>query len=155
MRIATNEAIDCPVCGIPLDAEVFDESRVVDPPVDVGEMLSLARFELPPRYCGILQYFSQFSDLYARLPQRVRTEGLEWSLQTDGRPLAPYIGFDYVLNPWGEPTFDVKIRLDEGATIELVVRRIGPDPVGRRVNLVGGRLAGRYWYNALHGDVGR
>ncbi|HXW06503.1 MAG TPA: hypothetical protein VD833_14800 [Vicinamibacterales bacterium] len=153
MTRAASDALDCPVCGIPLDAEIFDVSRVEAPPA-VGQTLVLARFDLPARYCGVLQRFQQFVGLADGPQPGVRTPGLEWSVRTDGRPLAPYTGFEFVLNAWGGDVFEVKIRLDEGARLEFVVRGVppGPDPA---VEYVGGRLAGRYWYNVLHGDVDR
>jgi len=40
----------CPMCGIPLDSEYFDESGVVAAP-DVRETIVLARFERPTQYC--------------------------------------------------------------------------------------------------------
>jgi hypothetical protein len=151
MTRAANDALDCPTCGIPLDAEIFDVSSIEEPP-QIGETLVLARFDLPQRYCGVLQRFQQLVELDVGPQLGFRTEGLEWSVRTDGRPLAPYTGFKFVLNAWGGDVYQVKIRLDEGARLELVVRGVspGPDP---NVKFVGGRLAGRYWYNVLHGDV--
>jgi hypothetical protein len=141
----------CEVCGIPLDAENFDVSSVAEPP-GPGETLVLARFDLPPRYCGVLQHFSQFSDQQQRNPEQIVTRGLQWSIRANGRPLSPYLGFDYVLNPWGSDVYSLSIRLDEGVALELVVRGVGPAPDPAEIRLIGGRLAGHYWYNVLHGD---
>jgi len=142
----------CEVCGIPLDAENFDVSSVAAPP-GPGETLTLARFDLPPHYCGVLQHFSQFTDQHQKNAERILTRGLQWSIRSNGRPLSPYLGFDYVLNPWGSDAYGLSIRLDEGAALELVVRGVGPAPDPAEITLVGGRLAGHYWYNVLHGDL--
>jgi hypothetical protein len=142
----------CEVCGIPLDAENFDVSSVAEPP-GPGETLVLARFDLPPRYCGVLQHFSQFTDQQQRHAEQILTRGLQWSIRANGRPLSPYIGFDYVLNPWGSDAYSLSIRLDEGVALELVVRGVGPAPNPPEIALIGGRLAGHYWYNVLHGDL--
>jgi hypothetical protein len=111
----------------------------------------LARFELPPQYCGVLEYFSQFTDEHADKPARIATPGLQWLLLANHRPLYPYLNLDRILNPWGYPSFQVSIRLDDSATVEFLVRRVNnaaPD-----VKEVGGRIGGRYWYNAIYGDV--
>jgi hypothetical protein len=151
MTRAARETVDCPACGIPLDAEIFDDSSIETPP-EIGETLVLARFDLPPRYCGVLQRFQQLVERANGPQPGMRTPGLEWSVRTDGRPLAPYTGFERLLNAWGGDVFEVKIRLDEGARVEFVVRGVPPGP-GPGIRFVGGRLAGRYWYNVLHGDV--
>ena len=140
----------CPMCGIPLDSEYFDESRVVAAP-PIGEQAILARFELPPQYCGVLEYFSQFTDEHAGNPAKISTPGLLWMLLVNNRPLYPYLNFDRIVNPWGYGSFQVSIRLDDSATIEFIARRVSntaPD-----IKQVGGRIVGRYWYNAVYGDV--
>ena len=111
----------------------------------------LARFELPPQYCGVLEYFSQFTDEHAGNPAKIATPGLQWMILVNNRPLYPYLNLDRIVNPWGNGSFQVSIRLDESATIEFVVRRVNnaaPD-----IKQVGGRIVGRYWYNAAYGDV--
>ena len=55
----------CAMCRIPLDSQYFDESRISEPP-GVGSEVVLARFQLPPQYCGVLEYFAQFTDAQAR-----------------------------------------------------------------------------------------
>ena len=70
MQAAHNFTLDhatalCTACGAPVDSQYFDESSVVLAPV-VGETVTLAEFELPPQYCGVLEYFAQFTDEYAR-----------------------------------------------------------------------------------------
>jgi hypothetical protein len=140
----------CPTCGIPLDSEYFDESKVVKAP-DVGETIILARFELPPQYCGVLEYFSQFTDDHANNPANVATPGLQWLLLTNHRPLYPYLNLDRIVNPWGYGSFQVSIRLDDSATLEFVVRRV--NSAAPEITKVGGRIVGRYWYNAIYGDV--
>ena len=140
----------CPMCGIPLDSEYFDESGVVAAP-EVGDTIVLARFELPPQYCGVLEYFSQFTDEHAEKPARIATPGLLWMLLVNNRPLYPYLNFDRIINPWGYGSFQFSVRLDDSATIEFAVRRVSN--AARDITQVGGRVVGRYWYNAVYGDV--
>src|SRR5262249_48027223 len=140
----------CPMCGVPLDSEYFDESGVVEAP-KVGEAIALARFELPPQYCGVLEYFSQFTDDHARNSSEIKTPGLLWMILVNNRPLYPYLNFDRIVNPWGYGSFQVSIRLDENATVEFVVRRVSN--ATPNITQVGGRILGRYWYNAIYGDA--
>ena len=146
----------CPICEIPVDAEQFDDADIVSlAGVDVGQRLTLARFDLRPQYCAVLQYFAQFTDASAQDPAAVVTEELEWSLLANGTPVFPYIAFRTVLNPWGNGSFQVSIRLDEGSTIEFAVRRVAPRAGhvrGPQIGIVGGRILGRYWYNPAYGD---
>jgi hypothetical protein len=156
----------CFNCGIPLDAKYFDESGVVrteepedpeDPDREVGlkpgREVVLARFELSPQYCGVLEYFAQFTDLYETDSSKIKTIGLEWVILSNGHPLYPYVKLERIVNPWGNGSFQIAIRLDEGATIEFLVRRRSADLRG--ITLVGGRIVGRYWYNAAYGAAGR
>jgi hypothetical protein len=146
----------CVACGIPQDSQYFDDSNFNEPP-DVGSEVVLARFELPAQYCGVLRYFSQFTDQHGRNAANVQTPGLEWRILLNSRALYPYIGLGHIVNPWGYGSFCVNIRLDEDSTIELVVRGVPstniPANPADRIRLVGGRLVGRYWYNASYGDV--
>ena len=144
----------CVTCGIPFDAKPFDESGTARIPAR-GRDQVLARFELPPQYCGVLQLFSQFWEENVRDPTRIVTEGLQWIILVNRRPLHPYVALERVVNPWGIGSFPIAIRLDENATVEFAVRNramnVDPDP--ERRPLVGGRIVGRYWYNACYGDV--
>jgi hypothetical protein len=142
-------ATACAVCGIPLDSQVFDESGFAAP--EAGRTHRLARFELPPQYCGILEYFAQFTDVQARDPAEVETPGLDWSILVNGRPLYPYLSFNRILNPWGFGSFQTAIRLSDNIALEMVVRQTGASNVTR----IGGRIVGRYWYNSEVGDVVR
>jgi len=144
----------CTICGIPLDSEHFDDSGVAPVP-DVGEQVPLARFELPPQYCGVLEYFSQFTVEHARDSSKIETPGLQWLILSNNRPLYPYLNLDRIVNPWGYGSFQVSIRLDENATVEFVVRNINRpvDPDETKRERVGGRIVGRYWYNTAYGDV--
>jgi hypothetical protein len=144
----------CVTCGIPLDAKPFDESSVRPRPSNSGDQVVLARFELPPQYCGILEYFAQFTDHHAQDPSQIDTTGLEWKLLTNNRPLYPYLSLSRIVNPWGYGSFPVAIRLDDGATVELVVRNAGY-PASGPITRIGGRIVGRFWYNAAYGDVTR
>ncbi len=139
-------------CGIPLDAEYFDESGVEAIPAP-GRDVVLARFELSPQYCGVLEYFSQFTDQYAKDSSQIKTDGLEWVILSNGHPLYPYVKLERIVNPWGYGSFQIAIRLDEGTTIEFVVRRRSANSSG--IELVGGRIVGRYWYNTAYGAAGR
>ncbi len=149
----------CFNCGIPLDAEYFDESGVVkfdpdplklDP--ELGREVVLARFALSPQYCGVLEYFAQFTDLYEKDSSLIETPGLEWVILSNGHPLYPYVKLERIVNPWGNGSFQIAIRLDEGATIEFVVRRRSAELKGITL---GGRIVGRYWYNTAYGAAGR
>ena len=140
----------CAMCGIPADSEVFDESSIVDAP-SPGQAIVLAHFQLAPQYCGVLQYFVQYTDLQAKQPEEVRTPGLQWTVRSNNHPLYPYIQLDRILNPWGYGSYQVAIRLDEASVIDLVVRNVATDTAG--VSQVGGRLMGRYWYNTAYGGV--
>jgi hypothetical protein len=140
----------CPMCGIPLDSEYFDESGVVEAPA-IGEQVILARFELPPQYCGVLEYFSQFTDEHAGDPAKIATPGLLWTILVNNRPLYPNLNYDRIVNPWGYGSFQISIRLDDSATIAFVVRRVSN--TAPNITQVGGRIVGRYWYNAAYGDV--
>jgi hypothetical protein len=176
-RFVESEGVSglCAMCGVPLDSQYFDESRIADTPATGNEVV-LARFQLPSQYCGILEYFSQFTDAQARDRSQIVTPGLEWLLLSNGRPLFPYLKLDRILNPWGYGSFQVAIRLEPGATVELIVRGVSDDGHGSRlgrprmaeefgiaevplmdrsINQVGGRIVGRYWYDAAYGDVVR
>jgi hypothetical protein len=146
----------CRVCGIPADAGYFDDSSIVDVPVGAGTEVVLASYALHPNYCGELQYFAQYTDAYAGNPVEVVTPGLQWQIRSDGEPLAPWLTFDRIINPWGLSGFPIHVRLREGCLLELVVRVTGTgsviflSPVAP-VTRVGGRLLGRFWYNAAFG----
>jgi hypothetical protein len=140
----------CTICGIPLDSEYFDDSGVRPAP-KVGETVPLARFELPPQYCGVLEYFSQFTDEHANDSTKIDTPGLQWMILSNNRPLYPYLNLDRIVNPWGYGSFQVSIRLDENTTVEFVARGMSNGSSG--ITKVGGRIVGRYWYNAAYGDV--
>ena len=145
----------CAACGIPLDSLYFDESSVVVAPSVTGDEVVLARFELPAQYCGILQHFSQFSDAFGDNFRDIQTPTIEWKLLVNNHALFPYINLRHIVNPWGYGSYPVNIRLDEDSTIELVARRVTaigslPNPT---INVIGGRIMGRFWYNASYGDV--
>jgi hypothetical protein len=144
----------CAMCGIPVDSLYFDESRLDEAP-GPGREVSLARFELPPQYCGVLQYFAQFTDLHARDKSQIETPGLEWLILSNRRPLYPYLRLERIVNPWGYGSFPIGIRLDEGTVLEAVVRGVsnGAAPPAEQVRRVGARIVGRFWYNAAYGDV--
>src|SRR5262245_11446221 len=148
----------CTACGAPFDSQYFDESRVVtaqrvgETVPRVGETITLAEFSLPPQYCGILEYFAQFTNEYARDNSLIETPGVEWLILVDGSPLFPYLSFKHIVNPWGEGSFPVAVRLPEGATIKFIARGVSDDKQNK-ITTIGGRLLGRFWYNATHGDA--
>ena len=156
----------CAACGIPVDSQYFDDSSVQKVPV-LGEELVLARFELPPQYCGVLQYFSQFTDTFGADPSKIATPNIEWKILVNGHALFPYINLRQIVNPWGYGSYAVNIRLDESSTVELVARGVIDDEAltfkdykgnvifraGSDIHFVGGRIVGRIWYNASYGDV--
>jgi hypothetical protein len=142
----------CAMCGVPVDARYFDSSNVAAPPRPGREVL-LASFDLPPEYCGVLMYFAQFTDRQARDRAAIDTPELEWTLRLNGRPLDPYLGLRWIVNPWGYGSFPLGIRLDENARLEFVARGTTDaiaDPTDP-INLIAGRLVGRYWYNPVYG----
>jgi hypothetical protein len=146
----------CTVCGIPPDSEYFDESGDAEPP-SPGKAVVLARFELPPQHCGVLEYFSQFTDLHAQNASQIRTPGLEWRILSNNRPLYPYIRLNRIVNPWGYGSFPIALRLDENSVIEFVVRGVSSEDSGSGdvITTVAGRIVGRYWYNTAYEDAQR
>jgi hypothetical protein len=153
--IATQVEPICHVCGVPADSSYFDDSSIAAAPQSGAEVV-LARFELHPNYCGILQYFAQYTNAYAASPIEVETPDLEWQIRSDGRPLAPWLTFRRIINPWGLSGFPIHVRLQEGCLTELVVRNVAPGIVVEAsrdlpITKVGGRLLGRYWYNTAFG----
>ena len=151
-RLSESEGVSglCANCGVPVDSQYFDESGVAAAPEPGGEVV-LARFELPPQYCGILEYFSQFTDAYGKDNSQIETPGLEWLLLANSRPLYPYLKLNRIVNPWGYGSYPISIRLDDSSTIEVVVRGVGG--ASDEIRRVGARIVGRYWYNAAYGDV--
>lgn len=172
-------------CGIPQDAEYFDVAGFVGMPradgdldafgapltapfqdLDLskpealprqGESTVLARFQLHSQYCGILTYFSQYTDLYFRDCTQILTPGFEWTIRQNGKPLFPYTRLEAILNPWGYNNYQVAIRLDENALVEFLLRNRGVrdewiDSGSYPIYAFGGRLMGRYWYNAAFGS---
>src|SRR5262252_1482987 len=140
----------CSACGVPFDAQFFDVSSVARKP-NPGETATLAEFQSPPQYCGVLEYFAQFTDAYAVNNALIETPDVEWSILADGSPLFPYLSVRYIVNPWGGGAFPVAVRLPEGATIKFVARGVvGATP--STVTKVGGRLLGRYWYSAANSE---
>jgi hypothetical protein len=166
MRATYNSTIDyasalCTACGVPLDSQYFDESSVVCAP-KVGEAVVLAEFGLPPQYCGILEYFAQFTDKYERDNSLIETPGIEWLILADGGPLFPYLTLKHIVNPWGNGAFPVAIRLPENTTLRFIARGVSPVSTTERFDRresdtgpskIGGRLLGRFWFNAAHGDA--
>lgn len=143
----------CDACGIPLDAEHFDRSAIRDVEwreFNAGDTLSLASFQLRPQYCAVVECFSQYTDRWAR-GQEVRTAGLRWSVRANGRPLWPYESVEHVVNPWGYGSFGVRIRVEEGAYLELAVTRVSEPGDLEGFTQIGGRICGRYWYNPAYG----
>lgn len=154
---SNGSASSCAICGVPVDAQYFDDSSIVDlteHPLNVGRQLILARFEVHPQYCGVLEYFSQYSDAFSSNNENVLTPGLEWSLLWNKRPLSPYLRFDRILNPWGFGSFQMSIRLPQNAVIELAVKKVSEAKAGEvAIKRVGGRILGRYWYDAQYGEA--
>jgi hypothetical protein len=151
----------CNSCGMPFDSQYFDDSSVFDlfdekndPTLLSGQETVLARFDLPPQYCGVLQYFAQFTDTFGADPARIDTPEIEWKLLVNNHSLFPYLNLRHIVNPWGFGSYPLNIRLDENSSLELVARRVadlGDDGVKR----VAGRIMGRFWYNPCYGDVER
>jgi hypothetical protein len=170
----------CMICGIPLDAEYFDVSGFVGkaltkdrddlferfPPTQPeglpprGEQRVLASFQLHPQYCGVLTYFSQYTDLYARDNTQILTPGFEWIVLQNGKPVFPYTRLEMIVNPWGYNCLPILVRLDENARVEFVIRNRGikddalpggPSTPNYPISAFAGRIMGRYWYNDIFG----
>jgi hypothetical protein len=160
MNVCTVEGVTAPVCatcGIPWDAGYFDESRVFDltiQPLNAGEELVLARYQLHRNYCGMLMSFAQFTDAYARDNSLVLTPGYLWQVRVNGLSRDPYLPLDHILNPWGQAGMPVHLRMEEGGLVEIAIRNLDVvlginDP--RELKIVGGRITGRFWYNTDFG----
>ena len=157
VSLERDQAAWCNSCGIPFDSQYFDDSHVVEAPEVVGQEVVLARFDLPPQYCGVLQYFAQFTDSFGRDPANINTPEIEWRLLVNNHSLFPYLNLRHIVNPWGYGSYPLNIRLDENSSLELVARRVEATDVGilDEVLRVGGRIMGRFWYNPCYGDVER
>lgn len=143
----------CHVCGIPLDASVFDRSRIAKAP-DPGEEVVLATYELHRNYCGALLYFAQFVEPRdGGASDNVVTPGYRWAIRIDGHPRQPYEGFEHVVNPWGLSGFPIHLRLDPGSLVEMVVSNNASRGTAPDLSRVGGRLLGRYWYDTRFGGA--
>lgn len=147
----------CEICGIPADANYFDDSKIVSWPDDVDEVV-IASYQLPRGYCGVLHYFAQFTDTHADDAKAVDTPDIHWQIRCDGHPRDPYHSFNRIINPWGLSGFPIHLRLEEGSLVELVARNVAPSSThlhstAAPVSKVGGRLLGRYWYNPIYGGV--
>ena len=148
----------CAACGIPLDSQYFDDSSVQEAP-ELGDEVVLARFELPAQYCGVIQYFSQFTDAFGADVTKIATPTIEWKLLVNNHALFPYINLRRIINPWGYGSYPVNIRLDEDSTVELVARGVNDNgllagtPAVGPITVIGGRIIGRFWYNASYGNV--
>jgi hypothetical protein len=145
----------CNACGIPFDSQYFDDSKVKKAP-QIGEEIVLAQFALPAQYCGVLLYFAQFTDRFAEDASKIDTPQIEWKILVNNHALFPYVNLRHIVNPWGFGSYPVNIRLEENSSIEFVARRVKEETLGDpRVFTVGGRIMGRFWYNACYGDVER
>jgi hypothetical protein len=144
----------CHICGIPQDAGFFDESNIKAAPKK-GEEIVLAGYEVHRNYCGLLMYFAQFTDRYASDPTKVETPGYQWQIRCNGQPRDPYLTFKHIINPWGLSGFPLYLRLEEGCTLEFVIRNLGDDPddPANTLTTVGGRILGRTWYNTIYGGA--
>jgi hypothetical protein len=141
-----------------------------------GEQRVLASFQLHPQYCGVLTYFSQYTDLYARDNTQILTPGFEWIIMQNGKPVFPYTRLEMIVNPWGYNCLPILVRLDENARVEFVIRNRGindddlkerprpqqeqaepeemappPLPPKYPIRAFAGRIMGRYWYNDSFG----
>jgi hypothetical protein len=143
----------CHICGIPWDAGFFDDSSIKSAP-DLGKEVVLARYELHRNYCGMLLYFAQFTDRYADDEINVETPGYQWQIRCDGQPRDPYLTFGHIINPWGLSGFPVYLRLEEACVVEFVIRNVSMGPNNPlKLEKVGGRILGRYWYNTIYGGA--
>ena len=142
----------CQDCGVPWDAGFFDHSSIVDAPAP-GQQAVLARYELHRNYCGMLLYFSQFTDRFASDPSQAKTPGYEWQILCNRQPRYPYLTFEHIINPWGMSGFPLRLRLEEGCVLEFVVRNVGASTPATKLQEVGGRIVGNYWYDTNYGGA--
>jgi hypothetical protein len=146
----------CQICGIPADAGYFDVAGIKAAPEE-GEEAEVARYELNPQYCGTLLYFTQYADRKERDLSKHQvishTPGYEWIILCNNQPRAPYLPTSLILNPWGYNALPIHLRLEEGCTVRLVVRKVTPADEAEVLSQVGGRLLGRSWYNTIYGGV--
>jgi hypothetical protein len=149
----------CHFCGIPAgvpaDAGVFDESRIIDlaTPLEPGREVVLVRFEIHRNYSGILMHFAQYTNRSIGQPPELRTPGYRWELRNYGQPIAPYLSLDHIVNPWGAANFPICLPIGDGSAIELVLRNESASDPRDRLEVVGGRIMGRYWYNSAYGGT--
>ena len=143
-------------CGIPIDSQYFDDAHFADLP-DIGASALLARFELPSQYCGVLECFSQYTDLASTGPGGGGNTGTDLANpRQSATAFAVPPSSTAILNPWGYGSFQFSIRLSEAAVVEMVVRRIADQDEclsGKSITRIGGRLLGRYWYNSAYGGA--
>lgn len=146
----------CQVCSVPLDAGYFDVAGIQDAPGSGDNKekteVEVARYELSPQYCGTLLYFTQYAEDSSKRQVISHTQGYEWIILCNNQPRAPYLPTKLILNPWGYNALPIHLRLEEGCTVRLVVRRVastGPQELSQ----VGGRLLGRTWYNTIYGGT--
>lgn len=143
----------CQTCGVPLDAGYFDVASFQAAPTQAGEETELAHYDLHSQYCGSLLYFAQYAEEQeSRRQVTSQTPGYEWLILCNNQPRAPYLPTNLILNPWGYNALPVHLRLEEGCTVRLVVRKVGGAPEAP-LSRVGGRLLGRSWYNTGYGGV--
>lgn len=142
----------CHICGVPWDAGYFDAAEIKPAPQAAGDEQELVRVELHPQYCGVLLNFAQYATSGAPGPDLVATPGYEWIVLCNNQPRAPYLPTTIIRNPWGRNAFPIHLRLEEGCALRFVVRRTS-QPAPTVLTEVGGRLQGRYWYNAAYGGA--
>ncbi|MEJ1929509.1 hypothetical protein WDZ92_04420 [Nostoc sp. NIES-2111] len=134
-------------CAAPTDAQHFDHSTVQVLPPGIGEIeIVLARFELPLGYCGVLEAFSQFTNAFGVSAANIMTPGLSWQLLINRQPVAPYLSWEHIINPWGYCGAPIAIKLPASSRVEFTVRR-RPVAAAPPIQSVGGRIQGRYWYS--------
>jgi hypothetical protein len=153
----------CQICGVPADAGHFDVANFKDAPgfgVNLNKTeVELAHYPLHSQYCGSLIYFAQYAEKDQRSPNNRQvlshTPGYEWLILCNNQSRSPYLPTSIILNPWGYTAFPVHLRLEEGCMLRFVVRKVAPPSGQTEVTLstVGGRLMGRYWYNASYGGA--
>jgi hypothetical protein len=139
-----------------MDANYFDVASIKTAPKVVGEEAEVACYELNPQYCGTLLYFTQYAEQDKPNHQVIsHTPGYEWIILCNNQPRAPYLPTSLILNPWGATNLSIDLRLEEGCTVRLVVRKVTPgaDETEVKLSQVGGRLLGRTWYNTIYGGM--
>jgi hypothetical protein len=139
---AKSEDAACPRCGQAIDSRHFDASGFQPLPERGARRCS--RVSNSRRNTAACSSSSPNTPTSRRaMPRRSRRRGSNGCCGSIARCSNPYVQLEHIVNPWGFGSFQLAVRLPEGATVELVAKRALAAPVLAGVSKVGGRLCGR------------